>query len=405
MKKLLLFILVVLIFNCSSDDSSNDCTKSTWYQDTDADGLGNPNVSVEACYQPNGYVSNSSDPDDTDPDNNSNTTICEKAIDVYTNYIGEDSIEIYWSTEDTGETIPSSWVLEIGVSGFTPGTGSTYNTGSEYYNFTNLQAQTTYDFYIKSKCGASTFGENVGPFTTTTLSACSTPNSAYTSNIEACGFYFGWNGIDENAWEVEYGVSGFTLGTGTIVNTSQTQIHITENITPNTTYEVYVRANCGSDGYSNYTNALVVTTESFPGVSSSFLTGNYVLETLNDGAFTNQLGTDIFGAPQVVTIYQQQNDNIRVFYPGYYPDTFTVDLAFAFMLTNTGLVQVDLNDTYSISCDGGATTSVVLGPSNQDQNYTVCDDSVIEFTFFEAYQGTGGCGVTDHPVTIRLTKQ
>lgn len=65
--KNLLFILVAMpiltLTSCKDDDEP--CTESTWYQDSDGDGLGNPDVSVSACEQPDGYVSNDDDDDDT----------------------------------------------------------------------------------------------------------------------------------------------------------------------------------------------------------------------------------------------------------------------------------------------------------------------------------------------------
>lgn len=49
---------------CKKDDP---CVTSTWYADTDSDGLGDPNSSTEACEQPAGYVSNRDDTDDAVP--------------------------------------------------------------------------------------------------------------------------------------------------------------------------------------------------------------------------------------------------------------------------------------------------------------------------------------------------
>ncbi len=60
-----LFLLAgttLLISSCQDDDS---CIETTWYEDADADGLGNPDVTQEACDQPDGFVSDNSDSDDT----------------------------------------------------------------------------------------------------------------------------------------------------------------------------------------------------------------------------------------------------------------------------------------------------------------------------------------------------
>ncbi len=50
--------------DCYPDDATQG-EKTTWYQDADGDGLGNPEVSIESCFEQEGYVLNSDDDDDT----------------------------------------------------------------------------------------------------------------------------------------------------------------------------------------------------------------------------------------------------------------------------------------------------------------------------------------------------
>lgn len=68
------FVLILISFNIftltsCSDDPEVECTATTWYEDADGDLLGNPDISQEACEQPDGYVSNADDLDDTDSEN------------------------------------------------------------------------------------------------------------------------------------------------------------------------------------------------------------------------------------------------------------------------------------------------------------------------------------------------
>ena len=67
MKNLLLIVTflmgtILIMSSCKKDEVA--CTETAWYQDADGDGLGNATVSQLACEQPEGYVSNNTDDDD-----------------------------------------------------------------------------------------------------------------------------------------------------------------------------------------------------------------------------------------------------------------------------------------------------------------------------------------------------
>ena len=51
--------------NCNSQ--TDEGVLSTWYQDSDNDGFGNPAVAQDACSQPTGYVADNTDCNDNDP--------------------------------------------------------------------------------------------------------------------------------------------------------------------------------------------------------------------------------------------------------------------------------------------------------------------------------------------------
>ncbi|MDO5976082.1 hypothetical protein [Flavivirga jejuensis] len=81
--------LSITFVACSGDEPT--CESSIWYADTDNDGLGDPNSTLSACEQPEGYVSNSDDNSDTLEPLNSKFTV-GAAVDGEGYFVTTDNI-------------------------------------------------------------------------------------------------------------------------------------------------------------------------------------------------------------------------------------------------------------------------------------------------------------------------
>lgn len=92
------------------------------------------------------------------------------------------------------------------------------------------------------------------------IPSCVVPSMLNTSNVVATTVDLGWteNG-SATSWQIEYGASGFTLGSGTasIVNTNPTSV---SPLTSNTSYDFYVRAICGAGDTSTWVGPFQFTT-------------------------------------------------------------------------------------------------------------------------------------------------
>ncbi|MEM6722714.1 MAG: YHYH protein [Bacteroidota bacterium] len=75
---ILMFFLALTFAACNQTD--DDCIEITYYEDADSDGLGNPDITMTACTQPDGFVSNANDADDT----TFSTAICDGSQSTFT---------------------------------------------------------------------------------------------------------------------------------------------------------------------------------------------------------------------------------------------------------------------------------------------------------------------------------
>ena len=89
---------------------------------------------------------------------------------------------------------------------------------------------------------------------------CPNPSALTISNVTISSADLSWTaGGTETAWNVEYGSTGFALGSGTLTPTSTTTLSMT-SLTDLTTYDVYVQSDCGSGQTSAWIGPLTFTT-------------------------------------------------------------------------------------------------------------------------------------------------
>jgi hypothetical protein len=89
---------------------------------------------------------------------------------------------------------------------------------------------------------------------------CSRPEELNIEQINSTSVFVKWDTGGESAFEIEYGTAGFKIGDGSVRQTSQTE-YLIEGLDPTTDYEIFLRSNCGSDGFSNYISKAFLTLE------------------------------------------------------------------------------------------------------------------------------------------------
>ncbi|GGD16735.1 T9SS C-terminal target domain-containing protein [Flavobacterium orientale] len=75
--------------------------------------------------------------------------------------------------------------------------------------------------------------------------SCLEVSNVTTTLITENSAQINWTNVGtETAWDIEYGVPGFTLGDGTMISGITTNPYVLTNLTSNTNYQYYIRASC-----------------------------------------------------------------------------------------------------------------------------------------------------------------
>ena len=175
-------------------DEAGSTGSTTYYADDDADGYGDAGATTAACSVPSGYVSDSTDCDDADPDvNPAATEVCNGYDDDCDGSDDEGVTTTYYADADSdGYGNASSTVADCSApSGYVAnstdcddGDGAVHPLATEVCNGYDDDCDSVIDEGVTTTYYADTDGDGYGNASSTTAD-CSAP-SGYVSNDDDC---------------------------------------------------------------------------------------------------------------------------------------------------------------------------------------------------------------------------
>jgi hypothetical protein len=207
-------------------------------------------------------------------------------------------VNLSWTAGGT----ETQWQVQYGPAGFLLGQGTIAPpTISPNMIISGISTTSSYDFYVKANCSSSEFSNWVGPITIQSVESVECPiptnltavrNTTTTTDVNLT-----WTSPTAiTSWQIQYGVAGFTLGSGTIIS-STTPTATISNIPDANSYDFYVRANCSSTENSGWiaepasVSGNVVPSEFFANIDGNEFVENYI-----------NAGT-ILGSPNYISVF------------------------------------------------------------------------------------------------------
>ena len=169
--------------------------------------------------------------------------------------------------------------------------------------------------------------------------ACPAVAGMSMGNLTSSSLTLYWNTVgNAGSYEVVYGPQGFNPNTGGISTTVYEDSLEVYNLSSDTTYDFYVRADCGSDGYSAWSEALTAT----PGLYTLGITGSDTISTC---------GAVIADNGGITSSYSEDCDFTLVVFPTSSDSTIRI----------RGTVDVESSYDYLFIYEGVGTNGTSLG--------------------------------------------
>ena len=158
----------------------------------------------------------------------------------------------------------TAWTLHIWNSAF----DQEYDVTANPYTATGLTQNTTYNAAIKAVCGGGAAESEYGDTISFTTSTCAVVTGVVANATSATTATVTWNATEATSYEVNYGPRGFQTGDGEFVTVTTASANLT-GLNPQSNYDVYVRALCGTGVQSNWSEAAQFSTPAGDGISTA----------------------------------------------------------------------------------------------------------------------------------------
>lgn len=175
----------------------------------------------------------------------------------------------------------------------------------------SLYARGAVLFYARAVCDNDQKGAWFGPKLFTIADYCGKPAELNVTAYSGASWRYSLSEVGVSNYQVEYGLQGFTLGTGTTVTVNQENFNNFTTLAGNS-YDFYVRAYCVNNvGYGNWTGPFTFFSENninacLPPLGVTY-TSTYVSTTSRNTQFRwNANGEDSF---EYTIVHRNENVN------------------------------------------------------------------------------------------------
>lgn len=163
----------------------------------------------------------------------------DAALEIYINGV----LQTTYTLED-GDSI--QYVIPTNINDIVSTVFVSGNYDDEcYYTIQNQLNDTVYQA-TQTDFGPIDLGDFSIPSGIQACPTCEAPENLSVSDVDATVATLNWSAGTSTAWNVQWGEAGFTFGTGTIVNTTDTILALSM-LDENTLYSFYVQTDCGTE--------------------------------------------------------------------------------------------------------------------------------------------------------------